>query len=92
MGFDGRFVLVSVEELRTIIRQEYFEANSTLVKPEFDSSKEVYTLNEAANFMSLSTSTIRNFVRRGKLEKMKIPVKGMRFSREELMKFNKSYR
>lgn len=92
MTHENRMVFITLEEFRSILRKEYMELNSKITTQEQEPSKEIYTLAEAGKYLRLSPSTIRKLVRRGKLKKLNIPVKGMRFSHNELTKFSNNYR
>lgn len=92
MALETRMIFMAEEELKTLLRNLFMEINSKSSKIENEHNKEIYTLIEAGNFLRLSPSTLRKLVRRGKLKKLNIPVKGMRFSHIELTKFFNNYR
>jgi response regulator of citrate/malate metabolism len=73
-------VFVTVETLKEIIKGEMTEVVLELVKKgaqqvvksNFDPNKKIFTLKEAADYITLSKHTIRKYVKAGKLNREQI--------------------
>lgn len=89
---DNRMVFISVDTLSALIKQSYKEELSKIIKSENTTNKKFYTLDEAAEYLCLSKSTLRKFIKLGKLKKEGLPASVVRFSIDELNRFSNSYR
>jgi excisionase family DNA binding protein len=93
-------VFVTVETLREIIKGEMKEIVLELVnkaaqqvgKYKFDPNKHIFTLKEAAEYLSLSTQTVRRFTKIGKIKRAFEDIRDYRYHRTELDRFITGYR
>lgn len=88
------FTNLSIPEIRQLFRQEletYFETNKQPEQPTTDQPEQLLTIQEAAEFLSLTVATLYSKVSKGELPVMKRS-KRLYFSRTELLEYLKDGR
>jgi len=88
------FTNLSIPEIRQLFRQEletYFEANKQPEQTPTDQPEQLLTIQEAAEFLSLTVPTMYSKVSKGELPVMKRS-KRLYFSRTELLEYLKDGR
>ena len=88
------FTNLSIPEIRQLFRQEletYFEANKQPEQAPTEQPERLLTIQEAAEFLSLTVPTMYSKVSKGELPVMKRS-KRLYFSRTELMEYVKAGR
>lgn len=88
------FTNLSIPEIRQLFRQEletYFETNKQPEQPTNDHPEQLLTIQEAAEFLSLTVPTMYSKVSKGDLPVMKRS-KRLYFSRTELLEYLKQGR
>jgi excisionase family DNA binding protein len=88
------FTNLSIPEIRQLLRQEletYFEANEQPKQPPTDQPEQLLTIQEAAEFLSLTVPTMYSKCSKGELPVMKRS-KRLYFSRTELLDYLKDGR
>jgi excisionase family DNA binding protein len=88
------FTNLSIPEIRQLFRQEletYFETNKQTEQPPTDQPEQLLTIQEAAEFLSLTVPTMYSKTSKGELPVMKRS-KRLYFSRTELLEYLKAGR
>lgn len=88
------FTNLSIPEIRQLFRQEletYFEANQKTEPPPNEEAEQLLTIQQAADFLSLTVPTMYSKVSKNEIPYMKRS-KRLYFSRTELMEYLKDGR